>query len=237
MFDLLVKELQQAVEPHPVEIDGRTFTSRQLFALPSDPEPRTLETNTLQSLIDYVAFEIDKEHQPDSAFVHIESPTRVSLFNHVRRDQSRICRLTVNAMTHGMVFGRWYTQPEFITLLQTQFVQTPELENLARSVGSLVAESSIKLNDDGVSQQTEVKKGVIARETLKVNNRYDLAPFRTFAEVEQPTGQFVLRLQKQDGEPPLIALFESDNYRWRQEANNSIAAFLQQKGLKIPILQ
>lgn len=52
-----------------------------------------------------------------------------------------------------------------------------------------------------------------------------LAPYRTFIEVEQPEGEFLLRLQK----GPSAALFEADGGAWKIQARKNIKEYFLDK--------
>ncbi|OSA97223.1 hypothetical protein B2H85_16310, partial [Clostridium botulinum] len=52
-----------------------------------------------------------------------------------------------------------------------------------------------------------------------------LAPYRTFPEVQQPTSKFIFRMQQ----GPKAAIFEADGGAWRNQAMQSIKAYLQEE--------
>lgn len=52
-----------------------------------------------------------------------------------------------------------------------------------------------------------------------------LAPYRTFAEIEQPVSKFVFRMES----GPKAALFEADGGAWKNEAILKIKEYLQKE--------
>ena len=56
-------------------------------------------------------------------------------------------------------------------------------------------------------------------------NPVELAPYRTFPEVEQPISKFIFRMQ----EGPRAALYEADGGAWRNKAILSIKEYLQEE--------
>ncbi|MDL2276354.1 hypothetical protein LJC02_01750, partial [Breznakia sp. OttesenSCG-928-G09] len=54
---------------------------------------------------------------------------------------------------------------------------------------------------------------------------FKVAPFRTFAEVEQPNSRFLLRV-REGGE---MALFEADGGAWKLEAQNNVSTFIRKE--------
>lgn len=57
---------------------------------------------------------------------------------------------------------------------------------------------------------------------MRVPNPVELAPYRTFLEVEQPESQFIFRMK--DG--PRCAIFEADGGAWRNQAITNIREYL-----------
>ena len=66
-------------------------------------------------------------------------------------------------------------------------------------------DSGVTTRDNGVSQEVEARQGVSLKALVQVKPRVALRPFRTFLEVEQPVGEFLLRLDD-DGN---VGLFEA----------------------------
>lgn len=69
-----------------------------------------------------------------------------------------------------------------------------------------------------------------------VKPRVELAPFRSFPEIEQPVSSFIFRLR--GGDPvhaPLCALFEADGRRWEHEAMQRVRAWLAER-VKLPVI-
>jgi|SRR5579859_1922838 len=73
------------------------------------------------------------------------------------------------------------------------------------------------------------KAEVLKREAAK--NLVQLAPYRTFRDIEQPVSTFLFRIQQSGENMPTFALFEADGGAWKIEAVQKIAARLS-AGLK-----
>lgn len=237
MFEQLIAELQNAVKGEKIEVNNKTFTTRPVFEIAPRRLSKSLETATLQSIVDYFGSSIDAAGTTDEAFViHIASPSRVDILLFLDEDNQREARLSAKYEGHNFKFGSLYDQAEFITMLRSQFVPSDTREQLQRFVGALTDESSLKLEDDGVSQKTVAKTGITTLSVVENNKPLVLAPFRTFPEIDQPEGEFILRLHRRDGDVPKISLHESDNQAWKLEAINRIAEWLKKQKVKVPIL-
>jgi hypothetical protein len=69
----------------------------------------------------------------------------------------------------------------------------------------------------------------------------NLAPYRTFQEIEQPSSPFLFRIKGTPGEGVQCALFEADGGAWRLDAVARIEAWLTKalvsRDLLIPIIR
>lgn len=234
MFKELIDAIQSGVKPESIKINGREFATAQVF----EAEPRiakSLKTATLQSIVDYLENDIDGLDER-GRFIHVESPVRVSIQQYLDETNRREERLAAEFEPHNFAFGKELDQSSFITLLRSQFVETDARLDLQKFVGTLIADSSLKLEDDGISQKTVAKTGITTVSTVENSSPLVLAPFRTFSEIEQPESEFILRLHKRDGDVPRISLHEADNQAWKNEAIQRIAEWLRTAEVKIPIL-
>lgn len=237
MFEQLIEEIQKAVAVETVDIGGKKFTSQPVHEVPAQRLAKVLKTATLQSIVDYFGAGIDAAGTTDEGFViHVASPSLVDVLLWLDDDRQRETRLQAVYSGHSFEFGKQYEQGEFITLLRSQFVLTDAREELQRFVGALTDESSLKLEDDGVSQKTVAKTGLTTVARVENNAPLVLAPFRTFPEIEQPESEFILRLHRRDGDVPRISLHEADNQAWKLEAVNRIAEWIKAQEVKVPIL-
>ena len=82
-------------------------------------------------------------------------------------------------------------------------------------------ENGITTVDNGVSQTVEARTGISLKQMLNIRPRVELAPFRTFFEVEQPASEFLLRLN----DSAEVGFFEADGGAWKLEAKERILAY------------
>jgi hypothetical protein len=115
--------------------------------------------------------------------------------------------------------------------LQSQFEPSDDTAEILAVLGNLREEKVASWSDDGVSQSVTTRKGIAMGERTPVPRIVTLTPYRTFAEIEQPASQFILRLQQsqRDGEPPRAGLFEADGGRWKLKAIERIQSYLHQQ--------
>jgi hypothetical protein len=213
----------------------------------TDPAPESVKCSTLQGLVDLHDGELDDANTKGDLLVHITSPTSVEL---ISRESDRFGRRRVWAeadypecKTFG--FGAWMDPESFIIAAQQSF-QRVKIENEDGSfmkdldyvlgiASKISAENATDHDDDGFAQRVAVKQGVkLLTETI-LKPMIMLAPYRTFAEIDQVLSQFVFRARV-DGNSVRLALFEGDGGRWKLGAVSAIKAWIAPKFGKVPVI-
>lgn len=119
-------------------------------------------------------------------------------------------------------FNRQLDYETMMITLKSKFVETPELLELVKLLGTITEENSAQLSDDGFTQTVVVRKGIAIKDNKAVKPIVNLKPYRTFNEVEQPESQFLLRLS----EGGYVALYEADGGAWKLQARRNVADYL-----------
>lgn len=228
-----VAELAQLAEARGMttrQIGEYQYAAQPLTRVNVDPAlPAPREFFTLAGFVGFLEQETDIE--PESVLVHVVSPLRVEVVgklegvdNHLRRHYgTAVCR---SAALHGFSFNAPQPLETLHIALQTCFQQdVGEIQALRRFLASVKSAEEVGLADDGVSQTVSARRGISAVQTTGVVNLWPLAPWRTFAEITQPTSHYVLRFQQGEGEPR-AGLYETGDSSWQVRAVELIAAFL-----------
>lgn len=206
---------------------GKEFYDAKLHRLEElDPikYPAPLELNSLSSLVAYIKGKLDVDDFEKKRFIiNVESPTTVSFESELDADQGRAVYAIANAITPQFNWDHFYDIESFNIKLVSAFVKTEERALMLELSSKVKVENGVELSDDGVSQIATVKNGIASVHQAKLPNPVALKPYRTFLEVNQPTSEFVFRLNDQPG----AALFEADGSMWKLEAKANIAAYLQ----------
>lgn len=236
----IIKEALQYLvglsRPEILTTHGKSYTATTLAKLPS-PEPAVnpLVLHSLDGLIAYVkGFDNHEGERAAPDIVQISGPREVSLMGSLYGEWEQRNTFVSAAPFIGrdFAFGRYMSVESFVVELQTHFVQNKHIADILRLVGNLQSGTVKTLVDDGVSQEVTVRKGITKVTNEVVDSPVELQPFRTFQEVEQPSSQYVLRMNRNDEEElPEVALFEVDNKLWELEAVRNIKKYLD-KNLK-----
>lgn len=204
-----------------VRIDGLGVYSKERLTRMDQPVANTLCVSTLTGLVDYIKTNIDKLE--GELLIHVRSHEDVYLYSSLNYDRNREQFLAAEAiLPNNITYGRFLDTEQFNIMLQSSFVDKGDRKTLL-TYTALTQDGPVRtIGDDGISQQVTVKTGVASLENAKVPNPVELAPYRTFPEVEQPTSKFIFRMK----EGPSAALFEADGGAWRNEAIKNIKEYL-----------
>jgi hypothetical protein len=212
-----------------VDVPNAKYADRELFRIDADPKlPTALEFFTLAGLVDYLDAEYGEAEPEDRPLVHVVSPVRVNVVSRLLGEHKHLRRHVAAAVCHsatleGFQFNQFVPLDTMAIALQTCFeAEVGDVEELRRFCASVRTTASIQLADDGVSQAVEAKSGIAAVQTTGVKNPWQLAPWRTFAEVAQPLSPFVLRFKEGEGKP-IAGLFKTGDANWQVEAVKAIA--------------
>jgi hypothetical protein len=202
-------------------VNGQAFSTQPLHVI-EQPTPAAIKVNSLSGLVEYLKSEFDGN---EKLMVHVTSPVDVSAFSILDNDCGRKGFIAAKALLPQFSFDRFHDTEEFNIKLQSAFVQNEDRDIMLKVVGNIKEEAVNTIGDDGVSQSVVAKTGVATVSQVKVPNPVQLAPYRTFVEVEQPTSDFIFRMQS----GPRAALFEADGGAWKLEAMKNIQNYLVDK--------
>ena len=206
-----------------VDLPQGTFTKERLTRV-TVPKAETLTVSTLTGLVDYIKSNIDT--LPEKLLIQVKSHKEVALYSPLNIDREREEYISVEAiLPNNVVYDRFLSTEQFNIMLQSSFVDVGTKSTLLKYTGLVQDEAVKTTGDDGVSQQVTVKTGVASVGQAIVPNPVELAPYRTFPEVEQPISKFIFRMQ----EGPKAAIFEADGGAWRNKAILNIKGYLQEQ--------
>lgn len=214
--------VELGLENNPiVRVNGLGVYSKTQLRRMEKPVADTLSVSTLTGLVDFVKNNIDK--LTGELLVHVKSYEEVYLYSPLNEDRNRELFLRAEAILPSNIrYDRFLDTEQFNIMLQSSFVNVGDKDVLLKCTGLVQDEAVKSVGDNGVSQQVTVKTGIATVAQAVVPNPVELAPYRTFPEVEQPTSKFIFRMK----EGPSAALFEADGGAWRNEAIKNIKEYL-----------
>lgn len=202
-----------------IKHDGIEYSVKPLHRIP-EVSPKVFGTKSLASIVELINQE--HEHQRlENLIVHVAEPTEICVFSVLRWDLGRFQLYSAVADLPAQKFERYMPLEEAIIRLKSTFVQTETRDELIKLLGSIKEENVRSSNDDGISQTVTAKTGIATVSNVTLPPIIKLAPYRTFIEVDQPEGEFLLRLQN----GPQAALFEADGGAWKIQARKNIKEY------------
>ncbi|MDA8221493.1 hypothetical protein [Desulfosporosinus sp.] len=205
------------VIPH----NGLSYTNDKVYQLPEDA-PAVFSTKTLASLVELII----KEHSHNSLndlIVHVDSPTKVNVHTVLREHLDRFNLYTATAELPRITLDNYIDLEAMNILLKSAFVQNGTRDQLIKVLGQVVEDAIKTSADDGMAQEVTVKTGIRTLAKMEMPTIVNLAPYRTFVEVAQPEGEFLLRMRK----GPEAALFEADGGAWKLQARKNIKQYFE----------
>lgn len=219
-----ITELKEgSMKPEVLQIGGKTYCTKRLERYGKPEYAKAIQANTLTSVSSYIVGK--KEELRKSMVLHVESPSRVSLYSGLTEDRERETLFIANAVVNEFEFDSWYDQERFLIELQANFEHKHDLEQIMLVAGNIQSGTTANYSDDGISQKTTVKSGIASNADVIVPNPVRLRPYRTFMDVSQPESPYVFRIKDTD-KGPMFKLVEADGGLWKLDAMKSIKDFL-----------
>lgn len=187
--------------------------------------PECMNVKTLDAFVNYILAGIKNGEIKDKLYINIVSPTCVVAETPVNDYGKR--KLIVKAERYNLrnfAFGQYTSFENFVVSLQSQFLPTEERNNLLSSLKLMTQSNEVHTEDNGVSQSVVAKAGATLG-AVQVSPIWELKPFRTFTEIDQPRSLFLLRLT-QTGDSASFALHETDGGAWAISAMQVIKEYL-----------
>jgi hypothetical protein len=231
-----VNRILSLSQPNTPKFGDLDYTDKSLTLI-VPPAPAAVLCSTLEGLVDLWAGELDDAKTKGDLLVHITSPTEVDLISRAS-DQFGRRRVWAKAKypeLKGFAFGTWLDPETFIISAQQHFQRVKvqaddgsyvkDLDYVLEIASHITAENAVANTDDGFAQRVAVKQGIALKSEVVLRPLVNLAPYRTFAEIDQVLSRFVFRARI-EGSSPRLALYEGDGGRWKLAAVSAIAAWL-----------
>lgn len=213
----------KAEKPETIEINGRTYCTKDLRRYDAADKAEPIKATTLTSLVDYI--KESREELRDRMIIQVVSATKVLLYSGLLAERDRETLFEVNALLPQFEYGREYDQESFLVAMQSCFQKTDDREAVTIMASNIVNTQQGTFSDDGVSQQTIIKTGVTTKDAAFVPNPVSLIPYRTFLEVPQPASDFVFRISEGRGGAP-VKLVAADGGLWKSQAVDNVKNYL-----------
>lgn len=231
-FQYLVGLGEDGAKPEVVEINGKTYCTKNLTRYDKEEFAEPLKAASLTAMVDYIKNKY-LECKGDM-ILQIVGPDEVRLISGLTKERNRECLFKSSTNPNGFRFDNYYDQEDFIINLQSGFQKNDDLTLILQVAGNVENNATASYGDDGVSQKTTIKKGIASKVDVIVPNPVLLAPYRTFLEVQQPLSNFIFRIGEGRGGEPIFKLVGADGGMWKYDAVNEIKAFFKEELEEFP---
>ena len=198
MLKEAIEKIQELVESRnkvqTIDIEGTTYTELALSPIKERiPRCDRMDFCNLEMLIENIKTELDDHNLPLRVLVKEREVNVYSSYDRYK-DREHIFRSTAQAP--NIEFNQYMSVEAMIIMLQTNFAESENRNNLIQLISRISSENKIEMTDDGMGQRVAVTQGVSVKGTIAVPPLVKLIPFRTFYEVVQPEQMFLFRIDK-----------------------------------------
>ncbi|WP_072682830.1 hypothetical protein [Holdemania sp. Marseille-P2844] len=224
MLKEAIEKIQELVESRnkvqTIDIEGTTYTELALSPIKERiPRCDRMDFCNLEMLIENIKTELDDHNLPLRVLVKEREVNVYSSYDRYK-DREHIFRSTAQAP--NIEFNQYMSVEAMIIMLQTNFAESENRNNLIQLISRISSENKIEMTDDGMGQRVAVTQGVSVKGTIAVPPLVKLIPFRTFYEVVQPEQMFLFRIDKNMN----VALFDADGGAWKASCQLEIKKYL-----------
>lgn len=227
MLKAAIEKILESASPVIYEKDGHTFVVTADGKIKEMREgydvPATLQLNSLEALVKLVKTEAAGKESP--LYITVPSCLKVLCFGQPQ-DGKCYHRQTYYEVDATDVPG-WgdsvkLSFDQAAVALQTRFQDSVDRGYTLQLLSNITTGAKVTYADNGIATSIVTSKGVSLQQNSTIRPLVKLRPYRTFQEVEQPEGMFLIRIDERG-----ITFTEADGGMWKLEARKTIAKYLE----------
>lgn len=195
---------------------------------PAIDSPVTVRLSSLDALVQLVK----KEQQSRQIFVSVTGHDEVDVYDSPSED----CRWKRNVLYNARAIDIPGWEPEVqmgfdqaAVALMTRFQDGGDREYTLTLLSQITTGAKVTYTDNGVASTIVTQKGAALAQNTTIKPLVKLRPYRTFQEIEQPEGIFLIRISERG-----ITFREADGGMWKLTARNTAKAWLQEQLQDMP---
>lgn len=227
MLKEAIEKIVELSKPFVVKGEkGEIFTNVDLCECKSDLDLQYIhEVRSIDALLNLIKNEAIIKYPDRKIFVEIQSFNSILCYLDVV-DEDRNERVELYEAQEIDVAGvpsGWIDYQSAMIKLKAQFQDTSDKDYLINLLSKIDIEQGVHTEDNGMSQSVTVRKGIAAKGIENVKSICNLKPYRTFMEVEQPSSDFLIRINDHQE----ISFIEADGGMWKLAAKQTIKAYIE----------
>lgn len=231
MLKEMIEKIEQMAKPEVYDVEGHTYAigedgeAREI--IPEAVYQECLLLNSLDALVQMVRTEgVSVDRSADKLYLSVKDHMTVACFGHPQKDL-REARISYYEAQAKDVPG-WDSEVKMpfdkaAVALQTRFQEGGDRDYTLTLLSQITCGAKVTYNDIGVATTVVTQKGVSLQQNSTIRPLVKLRPYRTFQEVEQPEGLFLIRIDERG-----ISFTEADGGMWKLSARKTIRAYLEE---------
>lgn len=195
---------------------------------PAIDSPETVRLNSLDALVQLVK----KEQQDRQIFVSVTGHDEVDVYDSPSEDTRWKRNVLYNARAIDIPGWEPEVQMGFdqaAVALMTRFQDGGDREYTLTLLSQITTGAKVTYTDNGVASTIVTQRGAALAQNTTIKPLVKLRPYRTFQEIEQPEGIFLIRISERG-----ITFREADGGMWKLTARNTAKAWLQEQLQDMP---
>ena len=173
-----------------------------------------------------------KEQQDRQIFVSVTGHDEVDVYDSPSEDTRWKRNVLYNARAIDIPGWEPEVQMGFdqaAVALMTRFQDGGDREYTLTLLSQITTGAKVTYTDNGVASTIVTQKGAALAQNTTIKPLVKLRPYRTFQEIEQPEGIFLIRISERG-----ITFREADGGMWKLTARNTAKAWLQEQLQDMP---
>ena len=226
MLKEAIEKISELSQPMIWQEGGRSYALFSDHCMELRPEIDATETLRMNSL-DALVQVIKKERTASQTFVSVMNHDYVEVYDSPCED-SRWQRNVLYAAKAVDIPG-WGDEVQMgfdqaTVALMTRFQDGGDREYTLQLLSQITTGAKVTYTDNGVASTIVMQKGAALAQNMTIKPLVKLRPYRTFQEIEQPEGIFLIRISERG-----ITFREADGGMWKLTARNTAKAWLQEQ--------
>lgn len=230
MLKEAIEKIEELAKPEIYDVEGHTYAvgkdgeAREI--IPEMVYQDCLALNSLDALVQMVKTEGTCADRPDKLYLSVKDHMTVACFGHPQKDLREARIFYYEAQAKDVPGWDGEVKMAFdkaAVALQTRFQDGGDRDYTLTLLSQITCGAKVTYNDIGVATTVVTQKGVSLQQNSTIRPLVKLRPYRTFQEVEQPEGLFLIRIDERG-----ITFTEADGGMWKLAARKTIKAYLEE---------
>lgn len=231
MLKEAIEKIEELSSPLVYTEDGHTYVlyaDHTVELRQTIDTPETVRLSSLDALVQLVK----KEQKDRQIFVSVTGHDEVDVYDSPSEDSRWKRNVLYNARAIDIPGWEPEVQMGFdqaAVALMTRFQDGGDREYTLQLLSQITTGAKVTYTDNGVASTIVTQKGAALAQNTTIKPLVKLRPYRTFQEIEQPEGIFLIRISERG-----ITFREADGGMWKLTARNTAKAWLQEQLQDMP---